>query len=106
MQNSPLPATSASPDTSVVASYVVLASVSLVVVTFILGVVISLLRKTGSNLEDHLIKAMAAGAIPTALALIYGAFNPSIIAQLSGLNVAIAAAGLALLYISIKTIFK
>ena len=82
------------------------ASVSLAVLTFAIGAAIEAYRKKGSGLEDHLIKAMAAGAIPTAVVLVYGAFNPAIIAQLSGLNVAIAAAGLALLYISIKTILK
>ena len=92
--------------TSAVASYVVIASVSLAVVTFLVGVIVAFFRKTTEGLEDHLIKAMAAGAIPTALVLVYGAFNPAIIAQLSGLNVAIAAAGLALLYISVKTILK
>jgi hypothetical protein len=106
MQAATLLATSVSAVTSSVASYVVLSSVSLVVVTFVLGVVISLFRKSNATLEDHLIKAMAAGAIPTAIVLIYGALDPSIIAQLSGLNVAIAAAGLALLYISVKTIVK
>jgi hypothetical protein len=100
------PQTTSQQFTSAVASYAVVASVSLAVLTFVVGVGVDLYRGKGSGLEDHLIKAVAAGTIPTAVVLIYGAFNPSIIAQLSGLNVAIAAAGLALLYISIKTILK
>jgi hypothetical protein len=76
------------------------------VISFAAAVALDMKNHTTSGLESHLAKAGAAGSIPTALLLIYGAVDPSIIGQLSGLNVWIAAAGLALLYISAKAILK
>jgi hypothetical protein len=85
--------------------YATLVSVGLAVVVFGVAVVVDLKYKLASGLESHMKKAAAAGTIPTALLLIWGAVDPSLISQLSGLNVPIAAAGLALLYISARTIF-
>jgi hypothetical protein len=86
--------------------YATIASVCLVVLSFVTAVAVDLRQGTASGLESHLAKAGAAGSIPTALLLIYGAIDPSVINQLSGLNVWIAAAGLSLLYISAKAILK
>lgn len=88
-----------------VAGYITKSSVCLAVLAFVGGIAIDLIRKKGATLEHHLARVGAAGAIPTAVVLIYGAFEPSIITQLSGLNVPIAAAGLVLLYTSVKTVF-
>ena len=89
-----------------VAQYATYISVSFALVAFLFAVVMDLKNKTSSGLESHLAKAGAAGAIPTALLLIYGAFDPSVIAHLTGLNVPLAAAGMALLYISARAILK
>ena len=99
------PATSAVPVTAL-SRYATFVSVGLAVITFMAAVAIDAKRKSAGELESHMKKAAAAGAIPTAFLLIYGAFDPSIISQLSGLNVPIAAAGLALLYISVRTVLK
>ena len=93
-------------DTLLLAKYVTKASVSLAILAFIAGILLDYRRKVGAALETHLARLSAAGAVPTALVLVYAAFEPSIIAHLAGLNVPIAAAGLALLYISVKTVFS
>lgn len=49
-------------------------------------------------------KAFAASAIPTGVLLLVCAFKPAVIAQLTGLNIYIAAAGLVLIYISWTTV--
>lgn len=86
--------------------YVTKTSVTLAVLSFIAGIVFDYVKKRSAGLEVHLARVGAAGALPTGIILVYGAFEPSVITQLSGLNVPIAAAGLALIYISVKTIFK
>jgi hypothetical protein len=55
------------------------------------------------NLEELIIRAFSAGAIPTALVLLICAFKPGLLPQLSGFNIYIAVSGLVLLYISVKT---
>jgi hypothetical protein len=90
------------PGISQIASYATICSVCLAVLAFFVGVALDIKNKTSSGLEVHLARAGAGGAIPTAVILIGCAFKPSMISQLSGLNVPIAAAGLALFYISLK----
>jgi hypothetical protein len=63
-------------------------------------------RKTSTPLHEHLGRAAAAGAIPAALTLMYGAFDPSILCQIPGLNVPIAFGGMSLFYISVKAALK
>jgi hypothetical protein len=48
----------------------------------------------------------AAGSLPTALVLMYAAIDPSVILQLSGMQVPIAGAGAALFHLSITTILS
>jgi hypothetical protein len=91
---------------SALSRYATFVSVGFAVLAFVGAVAVDMKRKVTGELESHMRKAAAAGAIPTAFLLIYGAFDPAIIAQLSGLNVPIAAAGLALLYISARTVLK
>jgi hypothetical protein len=62
--------------------------------------------KEHDNLTLVWAKIGAAGAIPTALVLVYAGFDPSVLTKLSGVNVPIAAAGLSLLYLSLKTLTK
>lgn len=62
--------------------------------------------KDGDNLALVWAKIGAAGAIPTALVLIYAGIDPTVLTALSGVNVPIAAAGLSLLYLSIRTLKK
>ena len=88
------------------ASYTTISSVSLAILAFLGGVAWDFKNKTSTALEVHLARAGAGGAIPTALVLILCAFRPEILSQLTGLNVPIAAAGLALLYISVKALFR
>ena len=74
------------------------ASVGLAVITFALATVYD----AKADLNAHLGRAAAAGAIPSGLVLIYGALEPSVLTQIQGLNVPIAFGGLSLLYVSIR----
>jgi hypothetical protein len=73
------------------------AAVGLVVVAFLAS--FALERERG--LLKHLERGMAAGAFPYALVLIYGAIDPTILLQTSGINIPVVAGGLAILYVSI-----
>lgn len=57
------------------------------------------------KLENLLIGAFTGSTIPTGLVLIWSAFDQSIILKLEGLNMHIAAAGLALLFIAYKSLY-
>ncbi len=61
--------------------------------------------KSRRSLVEHLGRAAAAGGLPSALILILGAFNPSILATVPGINLQIALGGLSLLYVSIEILF-
>lgn len=63
-------------------------------------------KKQPIALDDVFLGVSAASAIPTGLVLLYCAFNPAVIPTLRGLNVHIAAAGLALLFISIRKLIS
>lgn len=80
------------------------ASVCLALFAFAVGLVIDLWRKTGTPLHEHLGRAIAAGAVPSALVLICGAFDPSVLMKVAGLNVPIAFGGMSLLYVSFKAV--
>jgi hypothetical protein len=54
------------------------------------------------GLDEIFIGAAAGSAIPTGLILLYAAFVPNVIPTLRGLNVHIAAAGLALLFYAFR----
>lgn len=57
------------------------------------------------KLEILLVGSFTGSTIPTGCILIWSAFNPSIIQELEGVNIHIAAAGLALLYIAYRWLF-
>lgn len=73
------------------------------------GVLVVLLRgwknRAVLKLEDVIAKLLAGSAIPTGFYLMACAFNTSLIAKLSDLGLYLAAAGLALLYVSIKELW-
>lgn len=79
-------------------------AVGMAVLVLICGVLLDFWRKKDSGLEAHLLRASAAGSIPTGVVLISAGLDPSILAELSGINVYITFAGFALVYVSIKAI--
>ena len=58
------------------------------------------------TLDDLLLRMLAASAMPTGFLLLVCAFDPLLISEFDGLNIHIAAAGLALLYISYEALFS
>jgi hypothetical protein len=74
------------------------ASVCLAALAFLLGAIV----ERGAQLQTHLQRAAAAGAVPSGLVLVYGAIDPSILSQVPGLNIPILFGGLSLLYVSLK----
>jgi hypothetical protein len=59
-------------------------------------------KKKTTQLQSHLARAIAGGAVPPALVIICGAFDPTILARVPGLEVPILLSGMALLYLSFK----
>lgn len=57
--------------------------------------------RKNARLADLIVRSMAAAGIPTAVALIWCAYNPSDLHRLSDHQIYIAVAGLCLLYCSI-----
>lgn len=86
---------------SIVVSYT---SVVLAIWTFTHGILKDRRSKDVRSLLEHLGRAAAAGAIPSALTLLVGAFIPSILATIPGLNLPIALGGLSLLYVCLQTL--
>jgi hypothetical protein len=60
--------------------------------------------RKSTPLQDYLVRAIAAGAIPPALVLVCGAFNPTILAEVQGLEVYILLGGLTVLYLSVEQV--
>lgn len=86
-----------------------------IVVFFVLWFLTSLVldhrrrRSDGSGqsaLDSHLERALAASQLPTALMLLWAAFDQSILAHLSGFNIGFAVAAVVLGWVSIKTMLK
>ena len=86
--------------------YVSAASVTMAIPAFLVAMCVDYWRKTNAPLHEHLGRSAAAGGIPSAVILMYGAFDPSILSQIPGLNVPIAFGGMSLFYISIKAALK
>ena len=76
------------------------------IIAFLIGMAIDYSRKTNTPLHEHLGRAAAAGGIPSAVVLLYGAFDPTILSNIPGLNVPIAFGGMSLFYISVKAAIK
>lgn len=81
-------------------------SVILAILAFTITLLINRLKSWKNSLQKLLIISLAASSIPTGIILILCAFDLTLINRLEGLNVHIAAAGLALLYIVFTNIFS
>jgi len=79
-------------------------SVAFAVVAFIAAVIRGRSKGSPHSLDKLIAKLLAGSAIPTGLFLIVCAFDTSLISKLTDLSLYLAAAGLALLYVSIKEI--
>lgn len=77
-------------------------SVSLGIITFLTVLGFNYFAGTKSRLEYLLVRVLAASCVPTAIALICCAFDPQLILEMTGVNIHIACAGLALLYMAVK----
>lgn len=77
-------------------------SVALALITFIAVFAFDKASRTNKAFPVLLAKAAAVAAVPQALLMIYGAFNPAILAKISGLRIAIAFGGLSLLWLALK----
>jgi hypothetical protein len=75
------------------------------VYVFARGLVDDRRGKARRSLVEHLGRAAAAGGFPSAIILIIGAFKPSLLAAVPGMNLQIALGGLSLLYVSIEILF-
>ena len=74
------------------------------VVFAVLGVLLALIRRL--PLDGVVGKLLAASALPTGLLLLGCAFNTAWIAKLSDLGIYLLAAGVALLYVSVKELLR
>lgn len=89
----------------IILNYISHASVIFAILGFIYTSGRLLKKKREIKLESLLLGAFSGSTIPTGFVLIWGAFDIEVILKLQdGLNVHIAAAGLALLYISFSSL--
>jgi len=79
-------------------------SVTLAIVTFFGLLIFGYFAKKEITLEQALTNALASAMMPTGFALIFCSFDIEKINQIEGLSLQISVAGLALLYISAKSI--
>jgi hypothetical protein len=63
------------------------------------------IRGKTNHLDDLLMRMLSASAIPTGLLLLLCAFDTTLLQKIEGLNIYIALAGLALIYVSLKAVF-
>ena len=77
-------------------------SVGFALIAFCCGYIFDPKNRTNKAFPSLLAKAAAIAAVPQALVMIYGAFNPAIITKVGGLRIAIAFGGLSLLWIALK----
>ena len=83
-------------------SYADEVSVGLALLAFCCAYIFDPKNRTNKAFPSLLAKAAAVAAVPQALVMIYGAFNPVVIAKVPGLRIAIAFGGLSLLWIALK----
>jgi hypothetical protein len=79
-------------------------SVACAILVFIATLLRSRLRGNPHSLDKLISKLLAGSAIPTGVFLIICAFKTDLMAKLTDLSLYLAAAGLALLYVSVKEI--
>lgn len=79
-------------------------SITLGIIFFLIPMYINRKTKKKNILADLIIIGLSGSLVPTGLALIYCAFDPSNLVKLSDAGIYIAFSGLALLYIAFTTI--
>jgi len=79
-------------------------SITLGIIFFLIPLYINRKRKKKNILADLMVIGFGGASVPTGLALIYCAFDPSKLSKLSDVGIYIAFSGLALLYIAFITI--
>ncbi len=83
---------------------------TLTIVSAILGAIYCLIKHRthpgGRILESMIQKTLTASTIPTGFFLCICAFNPSLLEHVKDLGIYLAAAGLALLFVSFREIFN
>jgi hypothetical protein len=84
------------------AAYTDQVSVGPALLAFFGGFIFSRKNRSNKAFPSLLAKAAAASAVPQALVMIYGAFNPAVLTKVPGLRIAIAFGGLCLLWIALK----
>lgn len=70
------------------------------------GIVAVIRYRTSLTLEAVLASLLAASSVPSAVVLLWCAFDSSQINQLNDLGLYLAAAGVALLYVSVKELVR
>ena len=87
-------------------NYLNWASATLLIFAFILTALVKLVKKQPILLKDLLVKAFAASTIPTGILLLFCAFTPSLLQNLTGFNYFyIAVGGLVMLYLACELLF-
>jgi hypothetical protein len=82
------------------------ASVAAAIAVFVVALLIELKKANPAvQLDKILGKALAGSAFPTGIALLICAFKPALVSQLQDLHMHLAAAGLALLFLSYQGAF-
>ena len=94
------------PTAPTLSTYVNLLGVSCFLLFVAYSVIRGLLKGDHGDLEVHVGRALAASQLPSAFVLIYAGFDPSILAQLSGLNIGLTVAGVVLAWVSVKTMIN
>ena len=79
-------------------------SVACALVVFLFVLIRNHRQKKPHSLERLLAKLLAGSALPTGTFLILCAFDTSLVSKLTDLNLHLAAAGMALLFVSVKEI--
>lgn len=85
-------------------NYINEVSVSFLLLVSVFHAVRSMFNKEPMSLDKLLTPAMAAATIPTGMALIICAFSPSNVSKLESINVHLAIAGIALIFLTVHTI--
>lgn len=83
--------------------YVNLAGVAFFLLFIGYSIIMALKNKREDDVAIHVGRALAAAQLPSAAILIYAGFDPSVLSQLSGLNIGLVVAGVVLGWVSIKT---
>jgi len=81
------------------------ASAGLVLLAALVVAIHGKVKKKTATLEEVVTKSIAAGALPTAVVLMWGALDHTILSSFAqSLHIEFAAAGVALVYVSIKAL--